>query len=130
MEVSLRQPDDAQALNRRIAEAGNAKQRDRLRAVQLAVAGEPTLEIMRMLGRSRGFVQRWVYVYRDQGLNAVVPLSPPGRPPNLPLEQHEAFRQRVLAGPTDADGICTLRGLDCVRILDEEFGVPCSLSAV
>jgi hypothetical protein len=25
---------------------------------------------MRMLGRSRGFVQRWCYVYRDHGLDA------------------------------------------------------------
>jgi len=130
MDVCLRHPQDAEAIRRGVAETTNAKQRDRLRAVELAIAGEPTLEIMRMLGRSRGFVQRWVYVYRDHGLDAVAPVSPPGRPPNLPVEQHEAFRQRVLAGPTDEDGVCTLRGLDFVRILDEEFGVQYALSGV
>jgi putative transposase len=96
----------------------------------LAVAGEATLTIMRMLGRSRGFVQRWCYVYRDHGLSAVSPKSPTGRPTRLPAEQHEAFRQRVLAGPTDDDGACALRGRDLIRILEEEFLVRYELSGV
>jgi Homeodomain-like domain len=66
-------------LKQLIRQATRAKQRDRLRAVELAIAGQPTLAIMRMLGRSRGFVQRWCYVYRDRGLEAVVAKSPPGR---------------------------------------------------
>jgi putative transposase len=104
-----------------------------LRAVQLAIAGEPTADIMRMLGRSRGFVQRWCYVYRDHGLTAVVPKPPPGRPTKLPPVQHEAFRQRVLAGPkpgVDGDGVCALRGRDLIRILEDEFGVRYELSGV
>ena len=113
-----------------VRHATHAKQRDRLRAVELAVAGQPTLAIMRMLGRSRGFVQRWCYVYRDHGLEAVAAKSPPGRPTRLPTEQHEAFKQRVLAGPTEADGVCTLRGRDCIAILEAEFGVQYSLSGV
>lgn len=81
-----------------------------------------------MLGRSRGFVQRWCYAYRDHGLPAVSAQSPPGRPTRLPAEQHEALRQRVLAGPKDADGVCALRGRDFIRILEDEFGVGYSLS--
>jgi len=83
-----------------------------------------------MLGRSRGFVQRWCYVYRDQGLEAVKPTPPPGRPPTLPEDQHEAFKQRILGGPTEADGVCTLRGVDAQRILQDEFGVSYSLNGV
>jgi len=113
-----------------IRQATNAKQRDRLRAVDLAIAGQPTLAIMRMLGRSRGFVQRWCYVYRDRGLEAVVARSPPGRPTRLATEHHEAFKRRLLAGPTEADGVCTLRGRDCIAILEAEFGVQYSLSGV
>lgn len=128
IDISLRTADDAEELTRLIRRARDAKQRDRLRAVELAVAGEATLSIMRMLGRSRGFVQRWCYVYRDHGLSAVAAQSPPGRPTRLPAEQYEAFKARVLAGPVDADGVCTLRGRDFVRILADESGVDYSLS--
>jgi len=61
--------------------------------------------------------------------------SPTGRPPKLPGEQHQAFKQRVLgwAGGSggcgeDGDGVCALRGHDFVRILKDEFGVGWSAS--
>jgi transposase len=130
IDISLHTPDDADELTRLIRQARAAKQRDRLRAVELAIAGAPTLTIMRMLGRSRGFVQRWCYAYRDHGLTAVSAQSPPGRPTRLPPEQHEAFKQRVRAGATDSDGVCALRGRDLIRILEEEFCVRYALSGV
>ncbi len=61
MDVFLRKPQDADELKRRIRQARDAKQRDRLRAVELAIAGQTTPSITKMLGRSRGFVQRWCY---------------------------------------------------------------------
>lgn len=130
IDIPLRTADDAVELQSLIRRANNAKQRDRLRAVALAIAGESTLSIMRMLHRSRGFVQRWCYVYRDHGLSAVTPKSPPGRPTKLPQQKHEAFKQRVLAGPIDRDEVCTLRGNDFIRILEEEFAVRYKLSGV
>lgn len=130
MNIVLGQADDAGALMRLIRQATHAKQRDRLRAVELAIAGESTLAIMRMIGRSRGFVQRWCYVYRDQGLDAVRAKSPPGRPTRLPRDQHDAFKQRVVDGPADNDGVCALRGSDFIRILSDEFGVHYTLSGV
>ena len=36
----------------------------------------------------------------------------------------------MLAGPTDDDGVCTLRGRDMIRILEDEFGVRYELSRV
>jgi transposase len=37
----------------------------------------------------------------------------------------------MLAGPTERDGgVCTLRGRDAVRILQQEFGVSYSLEGV
>ena len=71
MLVSERTLGDRDELRRRIASEKNAKQRDRLRAVALALAGQEAPRIARMLGRSRRFVQEWVYVYRDAGLEAV-----------------------------------------------------------
>lgn len=130
MDIALRDVADADELTRRIREARHAKQRDRLRAVELAIAGHATPSIMRMLGRSRGFVQRWCYTYRDHGLDAVAAKPLPGRPTRLPSDQHAAFKQRVVDGATEADGVCVLRGRDFVRILEHEFGVRYQLSGV
>jgi transposase len=117
-------------LDRRIRVENNATQRDRLRAVRLALDGLHEPVIRTMLGRSRDFVQKWAYAYRDGGLDAIAVKPRPGRPTTLPREQEEAFRQRMLAGPTPADGVCTLRGKDAVRILEQEFGVQYSLDGV
>lgn len=130
MDMALRRPEDADQLAELIRRATNAKQRDRLRAIELAIAGHPTLTVIAMVGRSRGFVQRWCYAYRDHGLDAVKPKAQPGRPTKLPADQFPAFKQRVLDGPTDRDGACTLRGEDCRRILEQEFGASYGLSGV
>ena len=81
-----------------------------------------------MLGRSKDFVQRWCYLYRDHGIDAIVPRKQTGRPPTLRTDQHEAFKQRMHAGPVDGDGVCTLRGKDAMHILEQEFGVRYSLN--
>ncbi len=133
IDISLHQDSDATELASLIRQACDAKQRDRLRAVELAIAGEPTTDIVRMLGRSRGFVQRWCYVYRDHGLSEVVSQPPPGRPTRLPAAQHDVFRRRVLAGPrpgVEGDGVCALRGRDLIRILEDEFFVRYELSGL
>ena len=130
MFISLRRSQDAAELDRLIRTTTNAKQRDRYRVVQLAIDGRETADIQNTLVRSRGFVQRWCYVYRDHGLDAVRPIKQTGRPTRLVPEQHEAFRQRVLEGPRKEDGVCTLRGRDMLRILEQEFGVSYKLSGL
>ena len=131
MDVNERQPGDIQQLKQRISKEKSATQRDRYRAVLLAITGHPTREIQQLTGRSRGFVQRWVYVYRDQGIAAILPGRPTGAPARLSVEQQQAFKQRILAGPTEADGdVCTLRGRDAQRIVQREFGVHYSLNGV
>jgi len=130
MDVTYHRPEDADTLRSLIRQEANAKHRDRFRVAQLAAGGESCPAIMRMLGRSRGFVQRWAYAYRDGGLDAIAVKPQPGRPPILPAERHQAFRQRVLDGPRDEDGTCTLRGRDFQRILEQEFGASYSLQGV
>lgn len=130
MDVSFHQPEDADTLRDWVRRESNAKQRDRYRVVELAVAGEQCPTIMKMLDRSRGFVQRWAYAYRDGGLDAIAVKPQPGRPPILPADQHEAFRQRVLAGPTEDDGVAALRGSDMLGILEREFNVSYSLGGL
>jgi transposase len=130
MNVKTNRPEDRQELHARIQKELNAKQRDRYRAVLLALDGQATETIMHTLGRSKSFVQRWVYAYRDGDIDAVAPKPPPGRPPKLPAQEQQRFKERFLAGSTDKDGVCTLRAKDARRILADEFGVHYTLPGI
>ena len=136
MKASLRDPGDLVELRRRFSEEGSAVQRDRLRAVLLAVEGLDGRELVReqiaaTLGRSRQFVDVWVKRYRQHGLAGLARRKAKGNPPSLTPQQQAAFKARLLAGPTEADGgKCTLRGKDAQRILGQDLGVELKLSAV
>lgn len=130
MQINLHQPEDLTHLRQQSRQQRDAKQRDRYRAILLALEGQDAPAIARTLSRSRGFVQRWVYVYRDHGLDAVTPKRQTGRPPNLPATQEGPFKERFLAEPTEADGVCTLRAKDAQHILQKEFGVEYTLPGV
>ena len=129
MNIALRHRRDLDELTQRIGHERNAKQRDRYRAVRWALKGRPASWIAAKLERSLRFVQKWAYAYRDGGLDAIAEQPRPGAPTKLPRDQEQAFIQRLDAGPlAQADrGVCTLRGKDVVRILDQEFGVRYSL---
>lgn len=130
MNVKPHSQEDLQQLQDRIRKEGQAKQRDRYRAVLLALEGQETQAIMHMLGRSKNFVQRWTYAYRDYGIDAIAAKRQTGRPSKLTEAQEEQFHQRLLSGPTQDDGVCSLRGKDACRIIEEEFGVHYSLPGV
>jgi len=130
MHIPLRDPADIDELDRRITAERVALQRDRYRAVRLALEGLQTMDIARRLDRSRDFVQTWAYAYRDGGIEAIQPGKARGRPPKLAIPQQRAFIERFKQGPTAADGVCTLRGKDAQRILRESHGVNYSLRGV
>lgn len=130
MHVTLHCPEDLTQLQQQSRQERDAKQRDRYRAVLLAIEGHDAPAIARTLERSRAFVQRWAYAYRDRGLEAIAPKRQTGRPPNLPPTKEEPFKERFLAEPTEADGVCTLRAKDAQRILREEFGAEYTLGGV
>jgi transposase len=127
MRVTERQAGDVAALKKRIGTEPNAIQRDKYRALIQAMDGRDAPDIAKGMGRSRRAVQQWVYVYRDGGIDALLPASKSGRPTKLPREKEPIFRARLQAGPTVADGVCTLRGKDVVRILETEFYVSYTL---
>ena len=131
MKVMVRREGDRERLDALVAREKVAVQRDRLRAARLALEGREALEIAATLGRSRRFVQEWAYAYRDGGVEAIRPGRSSGRPTKLPREREQAFRTRMLAGATEADGgVCALRGADAVKILEKEFGVRYTLDGV
>ena len=128
MDVHERATGDREQLRRLVSEERDAAQRDRYRAVVLAIDGRRTEEIIEMLDRSRGFVQRWVYAYRDGGLAALVAKKPPGKKAKLSDQQCEKLRARLLGGPTENDKVCEFRGRDIQHLLENEFGVKYSLN--
>lgn len=128
MDVREREPGDVERLDGMIRAERNARQRDRLRMVRLALAGETKTRIAEVLGVSTTTVENWVYRYRDEGLEAVRPIKQPGARPRLDPVHLPALRARLDAGPTEADGVCTFRGHDVRRIIEREFGVKYSLS--
>jgi transposase len=130
MHIQLRAPQDLTQLRQQSRQQRDARQRDRYRAIVLALEGHDAPAIARTLSRSRRFVQGWVYRYRDHGLDAVIPKRQSGRPPNLPPAKERPFLERFLAEPTESDKVCTLRAKDAQRILQEEFGVVYTLAGV
>ena len=131
MKVTVRREGDLERLDELIARERVAVQRDRLRAVRLALDGVEALQIAATLSRSRRFVQEWAYAYRDGGVEAIEPGKSSGRPTKLPREREQAFRARMLGGATEADGgVCSLRGVDALKILEAEFGARYTLDGV
>ncbi len=130
MEIHELSSGDRERLGHLIGKETDAKQRDRYRAVALALDGRTTDAIIEMLDRSRGFVQSWVYAYRDGGIEAIAVKKPPGKKPFLPRDQWDELRTRLDAGPTDDDKVCEFRGRDIQNILQHEFGVKYSLNGV
>jgi len=68
MNITERSVGDLKKLKEKARNEPNAKQRDRYRAVILAIEGLQTQAIMAKLDRGRNFVQRWNYRYRDGGI--------------------------------------------------------------
>ena len=131
MKVTVRQEGDRERLDALLGREKVAVQRDRFRAARLALDGKEALEIAATLGRSRRFVQEWAYAYRDGGVEAIRPGKSGGRPTKLPRGKEQAFRARMLGGATEADGgVCSLRGVDAMKILETEFGVRYTLDGV
>lgn len=136
MTVVLHHPEDAFRLEKLVAAERKAIQRDRYRVVWLAALPPEGIELRReeiaqRVGRSRQFVDAWVGRYRRGGIDHLRARKQRGNQPSLTPEQQRAFKARLLAGPTPADGgVCTLRGQEAQRVLHQEFGVPLKLSAV
>lgn len=108
----------------------NADKARRMRIVILAIEGWTAPAVAMAVGLSRRICQRWVARYNAAGLAGLEDLR--GQTPGTPLsqEQEEVFRERVEAGPTDEDSVCSLRGRDFQRILADEFNILRSLSSV
>lgn len=139
MRIDWRSPEDrARVWNgyRKAIDRRNADQRDRYNVILLLGDGGPEGEelertqVAEAVGRSRQFVDEWARRYRAGGFAAIVPGKARGKSPKLTPEQDEILRQRLNVGATEADGVCTLRGCDIRRIVEEEFGVVHTIGGI
>lgn len=117
MDVAFHRSDDLKTLEALYRRERNAKQRDRYRAVLLALKGKTAPEIRQCVDRSRSFVQTWVYAYRDHGIAGIAVKKQTGQPTKLPRDQEPAFLKAL------AQSDRPLRGQDMVAMLQESFGV-------
>ena len=102
----------------------------RAQAVVLAKQGRTAQDIAGALGCSLKAVKNWVAQYNHGGIEALHERPRCGRPPRLDPEEYPRLKQRLDAPPRPEDGVCTFRGLDVQRILEQEFGALMSLQAV
>ena len=108
----------------------NAIKARRIRIVILAIQGYTAPAIAMSVGLSRRICQRWVYRYNKLGFKGLEDLRKNHLAGSLTPEQQIEFKKRLEAGPKPEDKVCTLRGTDFQRILNEEFGVVRTLSHV
>lgn len=118
-------------LDRRIRNASDRpKLRQRLRAIRLALDQLTAEEVGRRVGLSRRQVQTWVQRFNAAGWQGLEDHAGRGKPLPLTPEEQTRLGERLAAGPRPEDGVCTLRGEDIRRILEQEFGVCRKLSSV
>jgi len=139
MRIEWKSPEDRARVwigYRRALGQRRTLQRDRYNVILLLGDGGPDgqeldrQQIAAAVGRSRQFVDEWARRYRKGGSDAVVPGKAKGKAPKLTPEQDQQLKARLDAGPTEEDGVCTLRGVDIVRIIKEELGVTHTLGGI
>src|SRR5579864_8435925 len=101
-----RTPDQLQAL---IRSEPRAKVARRLTAVRLALLGQTAPAIAAQVLLSDRQVRTWVSRYNEGGPEALRDRPGRGRKGPLTAAQQRQLRDRLRAGPTEADGVCVLR---------------------
>jgi transposase len=102
----------------------------RVQALILAKQGRTAEDIAQALGCSLRAVKNWVAQYNRGDLAALHERPRSGRPPRLDPQEYPRLKERLTAPPRPEDDVCTLRGLDIQRILEQEFGVLMGLQTV
>ena len=120
--------DTLEELQAAVRRTADADERDRVRMVVHAKKGETGKAIGQQLGCSDRVVRKWVRRYNKGGLAGLKDLPRSGRPRHLEPAIEDDVRRRLEAGAQVQDGVCSLRGEDVRRILEEEFGARYSLS--
>lgn len=122
--------DEAGQLRQWARTEKHAKLAQRLRLVAFAMEGHTSLEIGRWVDLSQRQVQYWVRRYNQGGVAGLKDQPGRGPQPMLTADEAQQLKARIDAGPAPEDHVCTLRGKEVQRILEEEFGKVRTLGAV
>lgn len=107
----------------------DARVAKRIWIVWQAKAGKTQPEISRDICLCRRAVQNWVRRYNELGIDGLDNQPRSGRRPILNEEEQQRLSDKIDAGPGD-DEVCSLRGVDLQRFIQDEFGKTMSLSGV
>jgi|HubBroStandDraft_1064217.scaffolds.fasta_scaffold398761_2 transposase len=110
-----------EALQALAKDQDDARLRVQLQAIVLAKQKRPAPDIAKNLGHGRRTVQQWVHDYNLGGIKGLADKRG-GNHRHLTPEQEQQLRQRLDAGPTPEDGVCSLRAADVRSIIQNEFG--------
>ena len=122
--------DPVEELRQRMRREQVAKRAQRLRIVVLAMEGRTAREIAQWVDLSERQVQHWIRRYNQEGASGLEDHAGRGPVPMLTLEEAQRLRTRLDAKPLPDDRVCSLRGKDVQRILEQEFGKRRKLGAV
>ncbi len=118
--------DELQELFRREKDARVSM---RIWMVWQARSGLTEPQITAGIGMARRTVQDWGQRYNEEGLAGLRDRAGRGRKPILSLEEQQAVAQRLDKGSQEGD-VCSLRGLDFQKFVEDRFSKRMSLSAV
>jgi transposase len=114
-----------QALKRTLS----GRNQTRIRAVLAVAKGWYIPQVAEAFTLKERSVRNWVHQYNQQGLEGLRDHRG-GRQSRLSVPQRQQLKSRIEAGPLPQDEVCSLRGEDIRRILQEEFGLSYSLNGV
>ena len=107
----------------------NARVAKRIWIAWQARLGRIEPQITAAIGLSRRSVQNWVQRYNEEGLAGLQDRAGRGRQPILSEAEQQLVVERLEEGPRE-DDVCSLRGLDFQKFIEERLGKLMSLSAV
>lgn len=128
--MQITEHDSLAALQRLAKTTPNARARIRFQGIVLGRQGETSAAIGKALGVDARSVREWVKRYNEGGAAALQEHPGRGRHSLLQDKDIALFRARIESGAQPKDGVCSLRGLDIQRILEEEFATTYTLNGV
>ena len=101
----------------------------RIRAVLSVARGNHVPGVARSMSVAERALRNWVHGYNRRGLVGLQDQRK-GRQCRLGDSQIEKIRKRLREGARPEDGVCSLRGRDIRRILEQEFHVRYGRSSI
>ena len=125
--IALRDDFEADELRVLAGRVKNANQARRLLALAAVYDGMDREQAARIGGMDRQTLRDWVHRFNEHGPDGLINVKPTGRPSKLSVEQKEALRQLVEAGPDlQLHGVVRWRCVDLKRVVGERFAVDLS----